>query len=113
MAQACRSCSGGSKVGYVGEGGTLTVHGVTAPVAGTYRVTIVYCDGSSTGRQAMISANGGTAQTVSFTPTGSFATVGALTVPVPLAAGGNTIELANPGAFAPDFDRIIVAAAPG
>ena len=67
----------------------------------------------ATGRQATVSANGGPAQTVSFTPTGSFAAVGAATISVPLTAGSNTIEFANPGAFAPDFDRIIVAAAPG
>src|SRR5215472_15546682 len=70
-------------------------------------------DGSATGRQAMISVNGGTSQTVSFTPTGSFSAVGTMTVPLQLTAGSNTIEFSNPAAFAPDFDRIIVAAAPG
>ncbi len=111
--QSCATCSGGAKIGYVGDGGTLTFGGVTAVTAGTYRVTVVYCDGSSTGRQAAVSANGGPAQTVSFTPTGSFSTVGAATISVPLVAGSNTIEFANPSAYAPDFDRIIVAAAPG
>jgi hypothetical protein len=34
-------------------------------------------------------------------------------VQVPLSAGaGNTIEFANPQAFAPDFDRVLVAPAP-
>jgi hypothetical protein len=75
-------------------------------------VTIVYCDGSATGRQATVSADGGAAQTLSFTPTGGFSTVGAKTVSLPLSAGDNTIEFANPGAFAPDFDRIIVARSP-
>ncbi len=60
-----------------------------------------------------ISANGGAAQTLTVTPAGSFSAVGATTVAVPLAAGSNTIEFANPGAYAPDFGRIIVAAAPG
>jgi len=36
-----------------------------------------------------------------------------MTITVSLVAGGNTIEFANPAAYAPDFDRIIVAAAPG
>jgi hypothetical protein len=36
-----------------------------------------------------------------------------ITVPLGLAAGNNTIEFANPAAFAPDFDRIIVPAAAG
>ena len=53
------------------------------------------------------------AQTVSFTPTGSFSTVGALTVSLPLIAASNTIEFANATSYAPDFDRIILAATPG
>ncbi len=36
-----------------------------------------------------------------------------MTVPLQLPPGANTIEFANPSAYAPDFDRIIVAAAPG
>jgi hypothetical protein len=50
---------------------------------------------------------------VSFTPTGSFSTVGALTVALPPIAGSNTIEFANATSYAPDFARIIVAATPG
>jgi hypothetical protein len=112
VVQSCTTCSGGAKVGYVGEGGTLTFNAVTVPSAGTYNLTIAYCDGSATGRQATVSVNGGAAQTLSFTPTGSFTTVGTMTVPVSLQAGANTIEFANPSAYAPDFDRIIVGAAP-
>jgi hypothetical protein len=111
VAQSCSTCYGGEKVGFVGEGGTLTLNDVTVPAAGTYDVTLVYCDGSSTGRQADVSADGGAPQLLSFTPTGSFTTVGAMTVSVPLTAGANTIELGNPAAYAPDFDEIIVAAA--
>jgi Alpha galactosidase A/NPCBM-associated, NEW3 domain of alpha-galactosidase/Alpha galactosidase C-terminal beta sandwich domain/Carbohydrate binding module (family 35) len=109
----CPTCSGGAKVGFVGSGGTLTFNGVTVPSAGSYRVTIAYLDGSATGRQAQISVNGGAPQTVSFTPTGSFSAVGTMTLPLQLTAGSNTIGFANPPAFAPDFDRIVVAAAPG
>ena len=112
VVQSCATCSGGSKVGNVGEGGTLTFTGVTAPAAGTYNVTLAYCDGSATGRPATISVNGGTPADVSFTPTGSFTTVGTMTVPLQLTAGTNTIELADPSAFTPDFDRIIVASSP-
>jgi hypothetical protein len=108
VTQTCSTCSGGAKVGFVGEGGTLTVNGVSAAAGGRYQVTIVYCDGSATGRQATVSVDGGAPQTLSFTPTGSFATTGTMTVTLPLAAGTNTIEFANPGGFAPDFDRIIV-----
>ena len=101
VVQACTTCSGGAKVGFVGEGGTLTFNSVTVPSAGTYDVTIAYCDGSATGRQATVSVNGGTAQTLSFTPTGSFCAVGTMTVPLALQAGANTIELANPAASPP------------
>jgi hypothetical protein len=48
----------------------------------------------------------------SFTPTGSFSTVGTMTVPLQLASGTNTIEFADPSAYTPDFDRIIVAGHP-
>jgi Carbohydrate binding module (family 35) len=104
------NCKG---MGFVGNGGTLTVTGVSATSAGSYQVTIAYLDGSTIGRQATISVNGGTPQMVSFTPTGSFNTVGTMTVSLPLAAGNNTIRFANPADYAPDFDRIIVAATPG
>ena len=113
VVQSCATCSGGNKVGFVGEGGTLTFTGVTVASAGTYNVTIAYCDGSATGRPATISVNGGTPQDLSFTPTGSFSNVGTMTVPLQLSAGTNTIEFADPSTFTPDFDRIIVAGGPG
>jgi Carbohydrate binding module (family 35) len=111
--QSCPTCSGGDKVGVVGEGGTLTFTGVTVVSAGTYNVTIAYCDGSATGRPATISVNGGTPQDLTFTPSGSFSTVGTMTVPLQLSAGTNTIEFADPSAYTPDLDRIIVADSPG
>ncbi len=111
-ATSCTTCSGGSKVGFVGEGGTLTFSNVSVPSAGTYQVTIAYLDGSATGRPADVSVNGGTAQSIQFTPTGSFSTVGTMTIPLTLAAGNNTIEFSDPSAYTPDFDRIIVGAAP-
>jgi hypothetical protein len=112
VVQGCPTCSGGNKVGFVGAGGTLTITGVTVASAGTYNVTIAYCDGSATGRPAIISVNGGTPQDLSFAPTGSFSAVGTVTVPLQLSAGTNTIEFADPSAYTPDFDRIIVAGSP-
>ncbi|HEX3750878.1 MAG TPA: NEW3 domain-containing protein [Streptosporangiaceae bacterium] len=110
VVQSCSTCSGGAKVGYVGEGGTLAFNAVDAPTVGTYRITLIYAtDGA---RPALISANGGTAQTLSFPSTASFTATGALTVSLALNAGPNTIELSDPTAYAPDFDRLIVAAAP-
>ncbi len=110
VVSACSTCSGGAKVGFVGNGGTLTFNNVDVPSAGTYRVTLVYAtDGV---RPGLIAADGGSAQTLSFPSTGSFNTPGALTVSLPLTAGANTIELSDPSAYTPDFDRIIVAPAP-
>jgi hypothetical protein len=84
---------------------------LTSQSSGTYQVTVADLDGS--GRQATVSVNGAAPPTVSFTSTGSFDTVGTVTLPLPLTAGNNTIEFANPAAYAPDFDRIIVPAGPG
>jgi hypothetical protein len=109
---SCGSCSGGSKVGFVGSGATLTFTGVTVPADGTYPVIVAYLDGSGSGREATISVDGATPQTVHFTPTGSFDTVGTTTVPLPLHAGTNTIEFANPADYTPDFDRILVPTTP-
>jgi hypothetical protein len=109
--QTCPTCSGGQKVGFVGNGGTLTFDDVTAATSGTYQVTIAYCSGDP--RPAMVSVNGGTPQALSFPSTGSFSTVGTMTVPLALTAGANTIEFGDPAAYTPDFDRIIVAAASG
>jgi Alpha galactosidase A/Alpha galactosidase C-terminal beta sandwich domain/NPCBM-associated, NEW3 domain of alpha-galactosidase/Carbohydrate binding module (family 6) len=109
---SCTACSGGSKVGFVGSGGTLTFNNVTAASTGDYQVTLVYLDGSTTGRTALVSADGAPAQSVSFLPTGDFNTIGTKTITVHLNAGSNTIMLSNPTDFAPDFDRILVAATP-
>jgi hypothetical protein len=108
----CAACSGGQKVGFIGSGGTLTFNGVTAASAGMYQVTVSYLDGSTTGRQATVSVNGGAPQTLTFTPTGDFNTVGTLAASLPLVAGNNTVQFANPADFAPDLDRIVVADTP-
>src|SRR5262249_2554232 len=92
----CAACSGGRKAGYVGNGGTVTFTNVNVPSAGSYQVTLVYCDGSTTGRQAVVSANGGTGQTITFTPTGSFNTPGSLVVTLTLNAGVNSVQIGNP-----------------
>jgi len=110
VVQSCSTCSGGEKVGYVGEGGTLTFNNITAPTAGAYNVTIVYCSGDP--RPAMVSIDGGAPLSLSFASTGSFTTTGTMTISVPLVAGDNTIEFGDPNAYTPDFDRIIVADSP-
>jgi Alpha galactosidase A/Alpha-galactosidase, CBM13 domain/Alpha galactosidase C-terminal beta sandwich domain len=108
VVQSCSACTGGQKVGFVGEGGTLTFNGVSASSAGVYPVQIEYCDGSTgdTGRSATITVNGVVVQTIVFTPTGSFSTPGTVTAYLPLTAGSNTVELSDASAYAPDFNGI-------
>jgi alpha-galactosidase len=108
---ACNSCLGGEKVGFVGEGGTLTFNNVDVSSSGNYAVQIDYLDGTSgtTGRSSTITVNGSAVETLTDTPTGSFQNPGSTTVSLPLKAGANTIEFSNSSAYAPDFDAITVA----
>jgi len=111
VVQSCSACTGGEKVGYVGDGGTLTFNRVNVSSAGVYPVLIEYCDGSSgdTGRSATITVNGVVVQTIVFTPTGGFATPGTVTAYLPLSAGANTVEFSDASAYAPDFNGITVS----
>ena len=106
----CTSCSGGEKVGYLGGGsGTLTITGVTAPVAGTYLMQLSYVDGDSS-RAGVITVNG----TSSFdlplpgTNDNNWDTPQTVIVPVQLNAGNNTIEFSNPTDYVYDIDKIAV-----
>lgn len=104
---SCSACSGGQKVGWIGNSGTLTFNGVSASSTGSHQVVIGYCDGDS-GRDAYISVDGGTPQLVSFPSTGGWTTPGYLTLSLNLSAGANTIEFSNPSAWAPDLDKLDV-----
>jgi hypothetical protein len=98
---SCAACSGGSKVGYVGNGATLAFTNVAGGAGGVRAVTIHYL--SAVARTAVV--NG---QTVSFPATASWDSVGSTTVTLNLTAGTNTITIANPNGWAPDIDRITV-----
>lgn len=104
---ACASCSGGAKVGYLGNGGTLTINGVNGGTGGATTVTVSYA--SAVARTAQVSVNGGAATTVSFPATADWNTVGTVAVPLTLAAGSvNTVKISNASDWAPDIDRIVV-----
>jgi hypothetical protein len=103
---ACSACSGGKKVGYIGDGGTLQFNKVLASSAGTATVTIYYVDGDA-GRSALISVNGGAATTTKFHGA-TWTVVQNLTISVALKTGSNTIKFSNAAAPAPDIDRITV-----
>ncbi|WP_168119961.1 DUF4832 domain-containing protein [Paenibacillus sp. HB172176] len=110
---SCSNCSGGSKVGYVGDNsGTLQFNGISAGAAGSATVTISYLNGGSA-RSAQMSVNGGAAVTVNFPGTGSWTTIGTVQSQINLNAGNNTIKFSNPSGWAPDFDRIEVSAGSG
>ncbi|MFT4283654.1 MAG: DUF4832 domain-containing protein [Protaetiibacter sp.] len=102
---SCAACSGGSKVGYLGNGGTLRFNGVTG---GTTTLRLFYS--SAVARTATVQVNGGSATTVTFPATADWDTVGSVTVSIPVPAGsGNTITIAGPGGWAPDIDRVLVS----
>ncbi|MFU8854120.1 NPCBM/NEW2 domain-containing protein [Micromonospora sp. SL1-18] len=105
---SCSGCSGGEKVGFIGNGPNnwVRVNGVTATAAGTYRLTI-YAAVSGT-RSLFVSVNDGASVEVPVTGT-SFSSPVAVTLDVPLAAGANTIRFSNDTAYGPDLDRIVVS----
>jgi len=111
VVQSCSACSGGSAVGYIGNNsGTLTVN-VNVAAPGSYNVSIAYVNGDSSARTAQVTVNSGTAQTISFPPTGSWNAPNNLTLssPVALNAGSNSIVFSNSSAWAPDIDKITLA----
>jgi hypothetical protein len=104
--QSCPSCGGAVKVGYIGNGGTLTFHQVYIPTAGTRVVSFYYASGSS--RDVVFRVDGGTGLRYTMPSTGSFLTVHRFDVALTFQAGWNSIELSNPSGAAPDFDRLVV-----
>ena len=107
VARTCGACSGGRKVGFIGNGSanSVTVNNVAAPAAGSYPLTIHYLLSGS--RSFFVSVNGGIATQVSLTGS-SWSVVATREVAVSLRLGANTIRFFNNGAWAPDLDRIVV-----
>jgi len=106
--QSCSGCASGYDVGYIGNGGTLTLNNVSAPTTGAQNLTISYED-CAAGRSATLTVNG-TATTLNFTGLdNNWDTPQTMTVSVNLKAGSsNTIEFSNASGWAPDIDEIIV-----
>jgi alpha-galactosidase len=110
----CVACQDGKKVGYIGEGGTLTFNDVSAPADGMYTINIGYLNGDSSARSALITVNGAAPLPVTFPPTGSFDVIGYQPVTVQLKNGANTLEISNPNGWAPDISGLSApVAAPG
>lgn len=103
---SCAACSGGQKVGYIGNGSANFVTlSVTPSAAGSRTLTISYLLNGS--RSFFVSVNGGSAVEVPLTGT-SFATVFTKTITVTLNSGANSVKFFNNTAYAPDLDRISV-----
>jgi alpha-galactosidase len=103
----CAACSGGHKVGFIGNGAAnfVTINNVNSASAGTRTLTFTYLLSGS--RTFDISVNGGADIVVNLTGS-SFVTPVQDSIPVMLNAGMNTIKFHNDTAFAPDLDVITV-----
>jgi hypothetical protein len=104
---SCGGCSGGQKVGFIGNGAAnwVRLDGISAPAAGTYDLT-VHAAVSGT-RSLFLSVNGGPGVEIPFTGT-SFNTPVPVTVQVALAAGANSLRFYNDAAYGPDLDRVVL-----
>ncbi|KAG5638735.1 hypothetical protein H0H81_010545 [Sphagnurus paluster] len=111
-----------SVVGYIGNGGTLTISGVDGGVSGgTKTLSLEYINGDytfknnacSNCRHAYISVNGGTAVQVQLpisAQSWDIVATGHLVSLSGFKAGKtNTIQISNPNAYAPDFYRVGVS----
>ena len=103
----CEYCSGASKANGLGFSGTVTFTNITVPKDGTYQMEIDYLVGGQ--RSFFLSVNGAAATELPLTGNGWDAFTPTV-VPVKLHAGANTIEFSNPSNYAPDLDRIVIAA---
>ena len=104
----CKLCSGASKAGNLGNGsGTATFTNIVVPRDGTYQMEVDYL--TSGPRSFFLSVNGATATELPLDGS-TFDAFASTVIPVRLHAGENTIEFNNPSQFAPDLDRIVIAA---
>ncbi|HEX4705892.1 MAG TPA: alpha-galactosidase [Pseudonocardiaceae bacterium] len=105
---SCSACSGGQKVGFIGNGAAnfVTVNNINESAAGAKTLTFTYLLSGS--RSFFVSVDGGPDTRVDLTGT-SFSTPVNGSITVNLTAGANTIKFHNDTAFAPDLDAITVS----
>jgi Alpha galactosidase A/Alpha galactosidase C-terminal beta sandwich domain len=104
---SCSACSGGTKVGFIGNGAAnyVTINGLTPSAAGNRTLTISYLLSGT--RSFFVSVNGGADQQVTLTGT-SFSTVSTTTITVNAKAGSNSVKFHNDSAYAPDLDKVSI-----
>ena len=104
-------CSGGKKVGFVGNGSFNSVtHTVTVDEAGEYELLVYYCTGEERGINIVVN------DTDRYEMTGlsgaGFDMPDTASITISLNAGENTIKLTRNSGYAPDLDMIAVSDEP-
>ncbi|KAE9409341.1 galactan 1,3-beta-galactosidase [Gymnopus androsaceus JB14] len=100
--------SNGEAVGFLGNGGTLTMKNIEGIGADQW-VALYYANGDSTYRNTTISVNGGANIVVQQPPSGGGQVIQSTPVQLNLKSGANTLVFsADQSNFAGDLDRIIV-----
>ncbi|MCH5274146.1 MAG: glycoside hydrolase family 97 catalytic domain-containing protein [Lachnospiraceae bacterium] len=103
-------CSGGSKVGYVGNGSSNALDlTVTVETAGEYEMIIYYCSGEK--RPLDVFVNDEKYELRGLSSPG-FDIPSFVTLNVKLESGENTVKLTSLSGYAPDLDRIAVSDKP-
>ncbi|HEY4033147.1 MAG TPA: hypothetical protein VGL94_04190 [Ktedonobacteraceae bacterium] len=104
----CSRCSGGERVGDVGQSQTLQFNNIEESSAGTYTLTIYYVNGFQHDNGTDMKVNGVDVAQFTKPSTGDWDTPASFTYTVSLNAGDNTILFYYPSTFGFDFDRIVV-----
>ena len=100
-------CSGGKKVGYIGNGGFNKLEmTVNADKAGSYELLVYVCSGES--RSMDVTVNGKKYELSNLSSPG-FDIPAEKSLTVELEAGENTVTFSSSAGYAPDLDRIAVA----
>jgi transcriptional regulator with XRE-family HTH domain len=105
---SCPGCSGGERVEQIGRGGTLQFNNINEDHAGNYELIIYYTNGSHD-RTLDMSMNSKPVIAIQVSPTGTWHTVGMVSIIVNLDAGQNVISFSNSSARGPDIDMIVLA----
>ncbi|KAJ3998604.1 galactan 1,3-beta-galactosidase [Lentinula boryana] len=102
------SYSGGKAVGYLGNGGTLTMNNVVG-IGEAQWVSLYYANGDSTWRNTTFSINGGANVVIQQPSSGGGHVIQSVPVKVNLKDGANTLTFSSGQAsYAGDLDKIIV-----
>ncbi|THH21295.1 hypothetical protein EW146_g239 [Bondarzewia mesenterica] len=102
------SFSGGEAIGYLGNGGTVTINNVQGTGAAQW-VALYYANGDSTWRNVTVSVNGGATVLVDQPDTGGGHVILSVPVKLSLSSGSNNLTFGSGQSnYAGDLDKIIV-----